>query len=245
MRNQNKKLRLLPALFLGLLFIPAAALGQESQKEQRVATFKQAVQQSLAGLRKYEWIETTTVSLKGEVKSQKQNRCYYGADGTIQKVPIGEPAAPPQEQSGGRRGRIKSRIVAKKTGEMTDYMKQAANLVHQYVPPDPALIAYSKDTSKVAVEPVEPNRVVRVAFHDFIKAGDLLSANLNIQSNTILDVNVSTWLDSQKDVITLAVSFNQLPDRTSYSSQTILDSKSKQIKVVVENSGHRALHTSN
>ena len=103
------------------------------------------------------------------------------------------------------------------------------------------MIAYSKDTKKVLVEPVEPNRVVRVAFHDFIKAGDLLSANLNIQSNTILDVNVSTWLESQKDVITLAVSFNQLPDGTSYSSQTILDSKSKQIKVVIENSGHRAL----
>jgi hypothetical protein len=240
MRNQNQKLKLLPALLFGLLLIPAAALGQESEQEQRVATFKQAVQQSMAGLRKYEWIETTTVSLKGEVKSQKQNRCYYGADGRIEKVPIAEPAAPPEEQSG-RRGRIKRRIVAKKTGEMTDYMKQAANLVHQYVPPDPALIAYSKDTKKVAVEPVEPNRVVRVTFHDFIKAGDLLAANLNIQSSAILDVNVSTWLESQKDVITLAVSFNQLPDGTSYSSQTILDSKSKQIKVVVENSGHRAL----
>ena len=69
MRNQNKKLRLLPALFFGLLLIPAAAVGQESEKEQRVATFQQAVQQSMAGLRKYEWIETTTVSLKGEVKS--------------------------------------------------------------------------------------------------------------------------------------------------------------------------------
>jgi hypothetical protein len=242
MRNQNEKVKLLPALLLGLLLIPAPALGQESEQEQRVATFKQAVQQSMAGLRKYEWIETTTVSLKGEVKSQKINRCYYGADGKIQKVPMGEAAPPPQEQPTGRRGgRIKSRIIAKKKGEMTDYMKQAANLVHQYVPPDPALIAYSKDTKKVAVEPVEPNRVVRITFHDFIKAGDLLSANLNIQSNAILDVNVSTWLESQKDVITLAVGFNQLPDGTSYSSQTILDSKSKQIKVVVENSGHRAL----
>jgi len=46
-------------------------------------------------------------------------------------------------------------------------------------------------------------------------------------------------------VITLAVGFNQLPDGTTYASQTILDSKSKQIKVVVENSGHRALQTSN
>lgn len=241
MRNRNERLISLPALFFAVLFIPAAAFGQGSEQEQRVAAFKQAVQQSMAGLHKYEWIETTTVSLKGEVKSQKQNRCYYGADGKIQKVPIAE-AAPPQEQSAGRRrGRIKSRIIEKKKGEMTDYMKQAVNLVHQYVPPDPALIQNSKDTKKVAVEPVEPNRVVRVSFHDFIKAGDLLAANLNIQSNAILDVNVSTWLESQKDGITLAVGFSQLPDGTSYSSRTILDAKSKDIKVVVENSGHRQL----
>lgn len=241
MTNQNESLKLRSALLLAALLIPASAFGQGSEQEQRVATFKQAVQQSMAGLRKYEWIETTTVSLKGEVKSQKQNRCYYGADGRIQKVPIGE-AAPPQEQPSGRRGgRIKGRIIAKKTGEMTDYMKQAVSLVHQYVPPDPALIAYSKDTNKVAVDPIEPNRVVRVSFRDFIKAGDLLAATLNLQSNAILDVNVATWLESQKDGITLAVGFSQLPDGTSYSSRSILDAKSKQIKVVVENSGHRPL----
>ena len=114
------KLRL--ALFLALFLIPFAAFAQGSEQEQRVAAFKQAVQQSMAGLRKYEWIETITVSLKGEVKSQKQNRCYYGADGTIQKVPLSE-AAPPPEQPTGRRGRIKSRIIAKKKEEMTDYMK--------------------------------------------------------------------------------------------------------------------------
>jgi hypothetical protein len=94
-------------------------------------------------------------------------------------------------------------------------------------------------TKKVAVEPVEPNRVVRVSFHDFIKAGDLLAATLNVQSNAILEVKVSTWLESQKDGITLAVGFSQLPDGTSYSSRTILNAKSKEIKVVVENGGHR------
>lgn len=98
-------------------------------------------------------------------------------------------------------------------------------------------------TKKVAVEPVEPNRVARVSFHDFVKAGDLLAATLNVQSNAILEVRVSTWLESQKDGITLAVGFSQLPDGTSYSSRTILNAKSKEIKVVVENSGHRHLQT--
>lgn len=242
MQSQIRKSKPRIAACMAVILIAVTITAQETEQQERVAAFKQAVHQSMAGLRKYEWIETTTVMLKGEVKSQKQNRCYYGADGKIQKVPVGEADSPPQEQPTGRRGgRLKGRIIAKKKGEMTDYMKQAVDLVHQYVPPDPALIQYSKDVKKVAVESVDPNRVVRVSFHDFIKAGDLLSATLSIQPNAILDVNVSTWLESQTDGITLVVGFSQLPDGTSYSSRTTLDAKSKNIKVVVENSGHRPL----
>ncbi len=43
-------------------------------------------------LAQYQWIETTVISLKGEEKSRKQNQCYYGADGKVQKVPVaGQP----------------------------------------------------------------------------------------------------------------------------------------------------------
>ena len=239
MKNRTGKLYLRIAVLLAAIIVPATVFGQDADKQARVAAFKQAVQKSLAGLRKYEWIETTTVSFKGEVKSQKQNRCYYGADGKIQKVPIAE-AAPPQEQSG-RRGPIRNKIIEKKKEEMTDYMKQAVALVHQYVPPDPALIQYSKDVKKVSVEPIEPNRTLRVSFRDFIKMGDLFSGTLNVQSNAILNLNISTWVESEKDVVTVAVSFSQLPDGTSYTNRSVLDAKSKNIKVVVENSGHRPL----
>ncbi len=57
-----------------------------SSVEQRVAALKQSIAESQARLRRYEWVETTIISLKGEEKDRKQQRCYYGADGTIQKV---------------------------------------------------------------------------------------------------------------------------------------------------------------
>lgn len=239
MKKQNTIVASVAAVLLALSVIPTGTFGQATDKEKQVAAFKQAVQQSMAALKKYEWIETTTVSLKGEVKSVKQNRCYYGADGKVQKIPI-EAAAPPPQPSG-RQGRIKTRIIEKKKEEMSDYMKQAVELVHQYVPPDPGLIQYSKDVKKVAVDPVEGNRIVRVSFRDFIKTGDLLSATLNLASGVIVDINVSTWVEDQKDGVTLAVGFAQLPDGASYTNQTILDAKSKVIKVVVQNSGHRPL----
>ena len=233
---------------LAAMLIPSAVCGQNPKAEQqaeqqkRVAEFKKAVQQSMAALKKYEWIETTTVSMKGEVKSQKQNRCYYGADGKIQKILIGEAAPPPEQQSSRRGGRLKKKIVENKKEEINDYMKKAVEIVHKYVPPDPNLIKNSKEAGKVKVDQVEPNRIVRVTIRDMVKAGDMLTATLNVQLNAIMDINVLTYLESQKDdPVTLAVTMNQLADGASYTAKSVLDAKSKNMTVVVESSGHRLL----
>ncbi len=52
--------------------------------QDHVAALKTSLQQGLAKARQYEWVETTIISLKGEEKARKQNRCYYGADGKLQ-----------------------------------------------------------------------------------------------------------------------------------------------------------------
>ena len=53
---------------------PAPAGGPQDH----VAALKQSLGQGQAMLRQYEWIETTVINFKGEEKSRKQNRCYYG-----------------------------------------------------------------------------------------------------------------------------------------------------------------------
>ena len=70
---------------------PVIAQAQSPQVQQHVAALKQSLAQSQAQLKKYEWIETTAVSLKGEEKSRQQNRCYYAADGRFRKSPWGQP----------------------------------------------------------------------------------------------------------------------------------------------------------
>ena len=87
-------------------------------------------------------IETTVVSLNGEEKSRKQQRCYYGADGVLQKVLVD--ASPPPATKPGLRGRI----IANKTAELTDYMKSTVSLVKSYLPPDPAKIQASQNAGK-------------------------------------------------------------------------------------------------
>ena len=54
-------------------------------------------------------------------------------------------------------------------------------------------------------------------------------------------LSVATYLEKPEDAVTLAVRFGTLADGTSYTAQTTLDAKAKNIRVVIENSGHRPL----
>ena len=66
-----------------------------------VAALKQSIGEGTKKLAQYEWVETTVIKLKGEEKGRTLNRCYYGADGKVQKIPMDQPAPPPAEPSGG------------------------------------------------------------------------------------------------------------------------------------------------
>jgi len=210
--------------------------------DQRVAALKQSLAESQVNLRKYEWIETTVISLKGEEKSRKQQRCYYGADGVLQKLPIGQPpAAQPAPSGGGRRGgRLAQAVVENKVDDMKEYMERASALIHKYVPPQPAQIQKVKDAGKLAVKPMEPGRV-RLELPDYLQPGDMLAIDVNAAANSLAGLSVTTYLDERDEVVALDVKFGSLADGTSYTAQTTLDVKAKDIRVVVENSGHRPM----
>ena len=223
-----------------LLVVPSVLVAQGQAPQERVAALKQSLQQSQAKLRTYEWIETTAVSLKGEEKSRKQNRCYYGADGKVQKVPIVEPGAPPPQQPsarGRRGGRLKENVIENKKEEMTEYMQKAVALVHQYVPPNPAKIQAVKDAGKAAMSMVEPDP--RVEFADYLQPGDSLALEFNPQTNHLLAMMVASYIEKPDDAVKLNVQFADLPDGTTYQATTTLDAPAKNISVKIENSGHR------
>lgn len=132
--------------------------------DQMVAALRQNLAESQKRLRQYEWIETTAISLKGEEKSRKQQRVYYGADGKLTKLPIGEQPQAAQGGGGGRRGgRLKERIVENKKDEMQDYMERAVTLIHTYVPPSPTQIQTAKDAGKMRVSPPQQGKA-RIEF---------------------------------------------------------------------------------
>ena len=144
---------------------PAALAAQSDSAQQHVAAIKKSLAESQQILRKYEWIEPTAISFKGEEKSRTQNRCYYGADGVLQKVPVSA-SAPAAAKPG-----VRGKVIESKKEELSDYMKQAVALMKSYVPPDPAKLQAATQAGKVSVDMLEPGKRIRVNFRDYAKPG--------------------------------------------------------------------------
>ena len=204
--------------------------------QERVATLKQWLQASQTQLRAYEWIETTVIAKGGEEKSRKQNKCYYGADGALQKIAVAS------EQGGEKkktpRG-LRGKIAKNKQEKTSEYMQAAVALVHSYVPPDPARLQRSVDTGKFSANPVVPGRRARLDFRDYHKSGDLVSIDVELPTNRLLGTHVSSYLDTTEDAVQLDVVMDVLPDGTIYTAKSILKAKAKDLTVTVDNSGYR------
>jgi hypothetical protein len=223
-------------LTLVLMMMALPGFAQQPTALEHAAMLKATLAASQVVLRQYEWIETTVVSLKGEEKSRKQERCYYGADGGVQKVVLSQSAPPPK-----KRGLFRRKIAENKQAEMTEYMKNAVNLVKNYLPLDPVKIQAAKDAGKVSVEILDPGKRARLVFRDYVRAGDNLGVEVDLANNRPLGINVNSWLEEPKDVVTLQVRMAQLNDGTTYNSGIQLNAKSKNVTVAVTNSGYRKL----
>ena len=229
------------AMWLGTSTAAQEVASAQQAPQERIAAIKQALQASAVALREYEWIETTIVSHKGEEKKRTQQRCYYGADGTVQKISLDEPAAEASSGGRGRRrgSRVVARVVERKVDAITEFMEQAVATVHAYLPPDPAGLQQAKDAGRVSMQPLTPGESARVAFADLVKTGDALSIDLDLAANRILAIAVASYVEEPDDVVSLSVTFGELTGGISYQSEIVLDAPTQDVKVVVQNTGYR------
>jgi hypothetical protein len=216
------------SLLVALSPAPSAQQGAD-----KVAAIKKWLAQSKAQLKNYQWMETTVVSLKGEVKSTRVANCYYDVTGTLQKEPVSTSPAPEKKRG------IRGAIVADKTEELTGDMQKAVALVKTYVPPTPEKIQASKDAGKMSVDTLPGGTNIRVNFHDYEMPGDNLSVSMDPASDRLLGLGVATYLDDPKDAVVLAVTLGALPDGTGYASEITVTVASKELTVKVTNTGYR------
>ena len=65
---------------------PGAA---KAAMQAKVAELKQSLAANQKALQQYTWIETTEISMKGEVKKTERKECRYGTDGKVIKTDLG------------------------------------------------------------------------------------------------------------------------------------------------------------
>jgi len=210
-----------------------ASVGTPAPAE-RVAALKESIKRNQANLKQYEWIETTIFGLKGEEKSRTQNTCYYGADGKVEKVAVGDKPEPADKKHG-----VRGKVVENKTEDISSYMTAASAAIKKYVPPDPSRIQAVQEAGKASITMLEPNKRARIDLHDYAVPGDVLSVEMDLVTNHILGLQVTTPMEGSKEPVNFQVTFASLQDGTGYPAKTMLDAKEVGVTVSIENSGYR------
>jgi hypothetical protein len=216
----------------GCVAFAAFSAGQDMQ--QKAAAAKEAAARNQQALRSYSWITKTELSLKGEVKNTKIESCQYGPDGKVHKTELSEPPAPKEKKRG-----LKGKIIAKKTGEMKKELEDSAALVQSYIPPAAEKIQAAIAAGKVTIVPGAGTAAIR--FADYEKAGDSLTLTMDSESKSMRQIAVDSWLDKPDKKVTLAVTFQSLPDGTNYAAETVLSIPGDKIEVRIENSNYQKL----
>jgi hypothetical protein len=233
--------------FTALLLILAGAISicpvnaQNPELKQRVAEIKQSIAANKQALAQYTWVEQVTISLKGEQKKQEHFQVRLGPDGKQQKTSLDPPPADASDQ-GGRGGRLKQRVVAKKKEEYKDYADQMKALAQQYVPPSRQLLDQAYQKGNIALSPVAgaPGQF-QLVIHNYLKPNDSLTLVFDKTQKAILGVQVASYMSDPKDAMTLTVQFSGLPNGPNHVSSTVIDGVSKQLNIAIQNSNYQHL----
>jgi len=146
---------------LSMFFIAGfSGVFAQADMQENIAMIKKNLAESKAKMQLYEWIETTTIFLKGEQKKVIQKQCYYSLDGKLTKVETGGTNDPKQK------GGIRGKIADNKKEDLSDYMKKAIEKIQTYLPPEPDKIQQVYGAGKVSIQILEPNKKVKLSFPD-------------------------------------------------------------------------------
>ena len=230
--SQSPILRKAFPLALVVLLAGLFAIAQNPQLEEKLMAFKQNQANNKQKLAQYTWTMTETISLKGEVKDTKVYQVQM-VNGQQQKTEVSNQ----QAQQGGREGRLKERVVAKKKEEYQEYGQSIAALAKQYTTPNPDALMKAKQAGNISLSPGQGT--VALVAKNYLKQGDTVTFTLDPQSKQLQNVRVASYLNDPKDAVTISSEFAQLPDGTNHVASTLINGESKQLTVNDVNSNYQ------
>jgi hypothetical protein len=225
----------LTTAFAALVLCAPPATAQNVALQERLAQVKQASAANKQALSHYNWQESVTTSIKGEVKKQQLFLVNVGPDGQQQKSEIN---AQPDQASGGP---LKRHIVAKKKAEYKDYGGQIADLARRYTQPDPDRLQQAYQQGNISMQLGGGETMMTLVIKNYIKPNDSVTLVFNKQNKAIQSIRVASYLDDPTDAVTIAAQFAKLPDGTNHVTGTQINGVSKQLTVVTQNSNYQPI----
>jgi hypothetical protein len=240
MRNYSRRgttfaLSTAAAAFAMFCSIPQT-LAQNPALQEKIADIKQSSAANKQALAHYTWLEQQTISLKGQVKKTQQFQVQIGPDGQQQKTEL-NPQPPPQPSG----GRLKQRIVEKKTDEFEAYGQQIAALGKQYAQLDMQALQQAYQQGNISMQPNGETGTASLIIKSYLKPNDSVTLVFNQQQKALQSIQVASYLTDPSDAVTIAVQFAKLPDGTNHVATNQVNGVSKQMGVLIQNSGYQPL----
>jgi hypothetical protein len=156
-------------------------------------------------------------------------------NGNLQKTLLSEQPAADSEQSsgGGRGGRLKKRVIAKKKGEFKEMMEGISALVKSYTELPPEQLQAALKQAAISPGQGDMQGAIQIQLTGVLQQGDSLT--LWIDQTTMLFRRVAIATKYDKNPVTATANYDALPTGQVYLAQAILKYPKKQVVVQIDN----------
>lgn len=224
---------LLLVLVAGNQFVSAGfgpAFPQSLNPEQVAGTIKANAQ----ALKAFSYQQRMQLQLKGDIKKVTISQMTYDMNGNQQKTLLSEQPSDAQPPSGGR---LKQRVVARKTGEFKDMMDQIGALVKSYTELPPEQLQASLKQASFSPGDADMAGSVQVVMHNVIQTGD--SMTIWIDRTAMLFRRAVIATSYEGNPVTTTANYAMLPTGQVYMAQAILNYPKKEVAVQIDNQNYQ------
>jgi hypothetical protein len=211
----------------GVLVVAAIGLGAVPASAQVSERFIETQRENALALRKYEWKSRVEVRRDGETKSAQLFLMRYGADGNLQKTPIGgtQPAELPRMP-------LRRIVAKKKTKEVQQVVTELGDLAQSYANLPPERMQALLGTANVITPLVGAKDAVQVQAKNVLKDGDSLTLWIDSATHQQRRVEITTFLDEKP--VMLVTEFRSLPQGPTYAARVVVEYPSEQLQLITD-----------
>jgi len=195
-----------------------------------------AIKANAQALKAFVWQQRMQLQLKGETKKTTLHQMNYDLNGNLQKTLLSEQPAPDSSPppSGGRlRGRVKQKVVAKKTGEFKDMMEGISSLVKSYTELAPQQLQSALNQAAFSAGQGDMTGSVQIQMANLLQQGDSLI--IWIDQGTLLFRKIAIVSSYDQKPVTATANYAMLPSGQVYMAQAIVNYPAKQVVVEIDN----------